>query len=121
VPAPDKQHLQFALYSIKNNSSTVTDSRSYLVTSYLSTSALLLLRHLSFYFTPLFKRLLPDLLVMGRREDKLRYLLRLLLPPQAWLQDYYQLSDTPKIAVHYLLHPLKLTYHYLVEVATAVF
>jgi hypothetical protein len=75
----------------------------------------------SFYFTPLFKRLLPDLLVMGRREDKLRYLLRLLLPPQAWLQDYYQLSDTPKIAVHYLLHPLKLTYHYLVEVATAVF
>jgi hypothetical protein len=75
----------------------------------------------SFYFTPLFKRLLPDLLVMGRREDKLRYLLRLLLPPQAWLQDYYQLSDTPKIAVHYLLHPLKLTYHYLVEVATIVF
>jgi hypothetical protein len=75
----------------------------------------------SFYFIPLFKRLLPDLLVMGRRGEKLRYLLRLLLPPRTWLRDYYKLSDTPRIATHYLLHPLKLTYHYLAEVVTAVF
>jgi len=74
----------------------------------------------SFYFIPLFKRLLPDLLVMGRRGDKLRYLLRLLLPPRTWLRDYYNLSDTPKIAVHYLLHPLKLMYHYLAEAVTTV-
>ncbi len=75
----------------------------------------------SFYFIPLFKRLLPDLLVMGRRGDKLRYLLRLLLPPPGWLRDYYKLSHTPRIAVHYLLHPLKLMYHYLSEVVTIVF
>jgi len=75
----------------------------------------------SFYFIPLFKRLLPDLLVMGRRGDKLRYLLRLLLPPRIWLRDYYKLSHTPRIAMHYLLHPLKLTYHYLAEVVTAIF
>ena len=75
----------------------------------------------SFYFRPLFKRLLPDLLVMGRRGDKLRYLLRLLLPPWAWLQHYYRLNDTKEVAMHYLLHPLKLTYHYLAEVMTAVF
>jgi hypothetical protein len=75
----------------------------------------------SFYFVPLFKRLLPDLLVMGRRKDKLRYLLRLLLPPWAWLQHYYGLDDAKKVAMHYLLHPLKLTYHYLAEVVTVVF
>ena len=75
----------------------------------------------SFYFTPLLKRLLPDLLVMGRRGDKLRYLLRLLLPPWAWLQHYYRLDDTKKVAMHYLLHPLKLTVHYLAEVVTTVF
>ena len=75
----------------------------------------------SFYFIPLFKRLLPDLLVMGRRGDKLRYLIRLLLPPRGWLRDYYKLSHTPRIAVHYLLHPLKLMYHYLAEVVTTVF
>ena len=74
----------------------------------------------SFYFIPLLKRLLPDLLVMGRRGDKLRYLLRLLLPPWAWLQHYYRLDDTKKAAMYYLLHPLKLTYHYLAEVMTAV-
>jgi hypothetical protein len=75
----------------------------------------------SFYFIPLFKRLLPDLLVMGRRGDKLRYLLQLLFPPRTWLRDYYKLGDTSRVAVHYLLHPLKLTYHYLAEVVTVVF
>jgi hypothetical protein len=58
--------------------------------------------------------------VMGRRGDKLRYLLRLLLPSQTWLRDYYRLSDTQNIAVHYLLHPLKLMVHYLAEVVTTV-
>jgi hypothetical protein len=75
----------------------------------------------SFYFVPLLKRLLPDLLVMGRRGDKLRYLLRLLLPPWVWLQHYYQLDDTKKVAMHYLLHPLKLMVHYLAEVVTTLF
>jgi hypothetical protein len=75
----------------------------------------------SFYFIPLLKRLLPDLLVMGRRGDKLRYLLRLLLPPWAWLQHYYGLDDTKKVAMHYLLHPLKLMVHYLAEVVTTLF
>jgi predicted nucleotidyltransferase len=75
----------------------------------------------SFYFIPLFKRLLPDLLVMGRRGDKLRYLLRLLFPPRTWLRDYYKLGHTSRITMHYLLHPLKLTYRYLAEVVTTVF
>lgn len=70
----------------------------------------------SFYFIPLLKRLLPDLLVMGRRRDKLRYLLRVLLPPPAWLRAYYRLADTRPVAPHYLLHPLKLLVHYLAEV-----
>jgi hypothetical protein len=75
----------------------------------------------SFYHIPLFGRLLPDLLVMGRRRDKLAYLLRLLLPPQAWLRYYYRLGYGQRIAVHYLIHPLKLAYHYLAEVVATVF
>lgn len=74
----------------------------------------------SFYFMPLFKRLLPDLLVMGRRREKLHYLQRLLLPPQDWLRYYYRLSSTQMIMIHYLLHPLKLAYHYLDEIVAAV-
>ncbi len=70
----------------------------------------------SFYFQPLFKRLLPDLLVMGRRREKIHYLLRLLLPPPAWLRYYYHLNETQGVALHYLLHPLKLIWHYLAEI-----
>ncbi len=69
----------------------------------------------SFYFRPLFKRLLPDLLVMGRRRDKLRYLVQLCYPSQAWLRHYYHLGDSEWIGMHYLLHPLKLIYHYMAE------
>jgi hypothetical protein len=74
----------------------------------------------SFYFLPLFKRLVPDLLVMGRRADKLRYLLRLLAPPPAWLRDYYDLRLQDSVAPHYVLHPLKLGSHYAASVGTAV-
>jgi hypothetical protein len=69
----------------------------------------------SFYFIPLFKRLLPDLLVMGRRKEKLYCLLRLLVPPRAWLCHYYGLLDTSWPIMHYVLHPLKLLGHYLGE------
>jgi hypothetical protein len=65
----------------------------------------------SFYFTPFLKRLLPDLLVMGRRSEKLRYLLRLLAPPRDWLLYYYSLNRSTHVCAHYLLHPLKLAYH----------
>jgi len=71
---------------------------------------------LSFYFTPVLKRLLPDLLVMGRRAEKLGLLLRLLLPPRAWLVHYYGLEAKEHVWVHYLLHPLKLVVHFLGEV-----
>ncbi len=74
----------------------------------------------SFYFFPLLKRLLPDLLVMGRRREKLRYLLRVLAPSPTWLRAYYQLGDTRPVAPHYLLHPLKLATHYLAEVVSTV-
>jgi hypothetical protein len=65
----------------------------------------------SFYFTPFLKRLLPDLLVMGRRPEKLRCLLRLLAPPRDWLVHYYSLDGSTHVRAHYLLHPLKLAYH----------
>lgn len=74
----------------------------------------------SFYFIPLLKRLLPDLLVMGRRREKGCYLLRLLLPPARWLRSYYGLDERRAIAPQYLLHPLKLAYRYSAEVAGAV-
>ena len=74
----------------------------------------------SFYFLPLFKRLLPDLLVMGRRPEKLHYLLRLLVPSPAWLRHYYGVEDGEGVARHYVLHPLKLGGHYLASVATSI-
>jgi hypothetical protein len=75
---------------------------------------------LSFYFQPLFKRLLPDLLLMGRRPEKLGYLLRLLAPPRSWLRHYYRLDDGQPVGPHYVLHPLKLLHHYLIEGKTAL-
>ena len=57
-----------------------------------------------------------DLLVMGRRKEKLYYLLRLLVPPAAWLRHYYHLHPGAPVAQHYLLHPLKLCCHYVAEV-----
>jgi len=65
----------------------------------------------SFYFLPVFKRLLPDLLVMGRRRDKLHCLAHLLLPPRDWLKYYYSLEAGWQVSLHYLLHPLKLAFH----------
>jgi hypothetical protein len=75
---------------------------------------------LSFYHTPLYKRMLPDLLVMGRRAEKLCYLARLLLPPPDWLRHYYHLDEAAALAPHYLLHPLKLLCHYAAETAGAL-
>jgi hypothetical protein len=72
----------------------------------------------SFYFFPLFKRLLPDLLVMGRRAEKLRVLARLVAPPAPWLRYYYHLKPTDAVAPQYLLHPFKLLYHFLAEIGT---
>lgn len=74
----------------------------------------------SFYFQPLLKRLLPDLLVMGRRREKLACLWRVIVPPPAWLRYYYRLPAGATVAPHYVLHPLKLGYHYLEEVLAAV-
>jgi hypothetical protein len=62
----------------------------------------------SFYFIPLYKRMLPDLLVMGRRREKINYLLHLLVPPGDWLQFYYHFQDRRWLPLHYLLHPLRL-------------
>lgn len=74
-----------------------------------------------FYFLPLLERLLPDLLVMGRRKEKFYYLLRLLFPPRAWLRSYYKLDNASYLLPHYFLHPFKLVYHYLAEIVTAPF
>jgi len=69
----------------------------------------------SFYFWPLYQRLLPDLMVMGRRKDKLAFLLRLLAPPRDWLRFYYRLKSVGWIDYYYLLHPLKVIGGYLEE------
>lgn len=74
---------------------------------------------LSFYFQPLFRRLIPDLLIMGRRKDKLRYLAHLLFPPAKWLRYYYHIDTTRSVLPHYLLHPIKLVGHYLRDSARA--
>jgi hypothetical protein len=74
----------------------------------------------SFYFRPFVRRLLPDLLVMGRRSDKLRYLLRLLAPPRNWLIHHYALKRPWYVLLHYLLHPLKFFYHVVTDVLRAV-
>ncbi len=76
---------------------------------------------LSFYFLPLLTRMLPNLLVMGRRPEKLYYLLRLLTPPPAWLRHYYDLAPKESLLVHYLLHPAKLFYHYAAEIWNHLF
>ena len=72
--------------------------------------------HFGFYFLPLIKRVLPDFIVMGRRKDKILYLLRVLYPPEAWLRYQYNLNGDTKIAEYYLRHPLKIMRHYLNEV-----
>ena len=74
---------------------------------------------LSFYFLPLLKRLVPDLLVMGRRRDKLGYLARMLVPPGPWLRRYYSLPPSSPVWPQHILHPLKLAYHYASEIVTA--
>ena len=76
--------------------------------------------HFSFYFRPFLRRLLPDLLVMGRRPEKFRYLFRLLSPPRDWLVDHYSLDPSKNISIHYLLHPLKFFYHIVTDVLNAV-
>ncbi len=74
----------------------------------------------SFYFLPLYKRLIPDLLVMGRRREKLASLGYLLIPSRAWLRFYYRLDHEWQINLHYLLHPLKLLAVYLTETWVAL-
>jgi hypothetical protein len=74
----------------------------------------------SFYFRPFLLRLVPDLLVMGRRGDKVRYLLRFLVPPRAWLIEHYGLRRPGGVWIHYLLHPLKFLYHICRDVVLAV-
>lgn len=71
----------------------------------------------SFYFQPVFKRLIPDLLVMGRRREKLQALLRLAVPPAVWLRQYYAVPEDAAIWPHYALHPLKLVWHLVREIA----
>jgi hypothetical protein len=73
---------------------------------------------LSFYFRPFLRRLLPDLLVIGRRLEKLWYLVRLLTPPRKWLIHHYSI-DPGAYLIHYLLHPLKFFYHIVTDVLRA--
>lgn len=62
----------------------------------------------SFYFLPLLRRLIPDLVVMGRKREKLACLAHLMAPPRAWLCYYYHLDESRWVGPYYLLHPLRL-------------
>jgi len=53
--------------------------------------------------------MVPDLLVMGQRREKLAYLARLLVSPRVAAG---LLRVEWSVVVHYLLRPLKLAYHY---------
>jgi hypothetical protein len=72
----------------------------------------------SFYPTPLFGRLLPDLLVMGRRADKVRYLLRMIVPPKEWLLHYYHIDPERWTWLHRLIHPVRLALRLAAEIVT---
>jgi hypothetical protein len=62
----------------------------------------------SFYKEPVFHRVLPALLVMGRRSEKLYYLFRsFVLPPRDWLRYHYSLDADADLWAYYLLHPFR--------------
>jgi len=66
----------------------------------------------SFYFIPVMTRLVPNLLLMGRTWEKAAYLLRLLVPPRAWMAHYY---GRPRVGYLYLTRPLRLFFYLLRE------
>lgn len=69
----------------------------------------------SFYFIPFFQRLLPTLLVMGRRRENLAALARLVFPPRDWLCAYYDIKKPAAVPLNYLIHPPRLLLVYLRE------
>ncbi len=74
----------------------------------------------SFYFIPLYQRLLPTLLVMGRRRENLSALARLLAPPAGWMRHYYRITQPLMLPANYLIHPLRLLLVYLRESLTVL-
>jgi hypothetical protein len=73
----------------------------------------------SFYFLPLFKRLVPDLLVM---DDAARSFVtwRCSRRSSSWLRHYYAVPEHAGIGIYRVLHPLKLAWHYLAEIGEAI-
>jgi len=57
----------------------------------------------SFKSTPWLRSTLMNLLVMGRRWDKLRYLLRLVFPTAEWLRQRYHLPPGRSAVPYYVL------------------
>lgn len=70
---------------------------------------------------PLFSSALLNLLVMGRRAEKLRYLLRMVFPPAEWLRHAYGLPPKRLLAPYYLLRPLRLVWHTLQDLFAHLF
>lgn len=68
----------------------------------LSFSSTDLLRF-SFKSTPWVRSTLMNLLVMGRRKEKLHYLWRLLFPTAAWLKQRYHLPPGRSVLPYYVL------------------
>jgi len=64
----------------------------------------------SFKERPLFRNIILNLFVMGRRTEKLHYLLRLLFPPPEWIRFTYGLPDNRLLAPYYVMRPFKLIF-----------
>ena len=70
----------------------------------------------SFKNSPLFSSAIMNILVMGRRSEKLYYLLRLLCPSPPWMRQKYGLSPNEALAPYYLMRPLSMAFTALVDV-----
>jgi len=70
----------------------------------------------SFKNSPLFSSAIMNMLVMGRRAEKLSYLLRIFFPPRAWLRHSYGLPENRWLAPYYVLRPFRLVFTALADI-----
>jgi hypothetical protein len=73
-----------------------------------------------FHEVPEATELVSNMILSGRRWEKLLYLLRLLVPSSAWLAYYYQTADPATLRKRRLVHAPKLLAIALGELGSAV-
>jgi hypothetical protein len=93
----------------------------YMPVKFINSLSLQSWNNFSFKERPLFSSAILNLLVMGRRAEKLRYVLHLLFPPPQWLRHAYGLPPNRILAPYYLLRPFRLAFHTLGDIILAIF